>query len=125
MARFELVPVGVGVVLLLAPLLFAVTAPDPVAAAPDQGGGPPAQLPPLLDAVAGRPATVLMGDLNARPGSAELTRPSDRPEPSDRPDRRIDYIWLSGDLAAAGFVATTSPASDHRGVAVTVRPGSG
>jgi hypothetical protein len=119
MARFELVPVGVGVVLLLAPLLFAVTAPDPVAAAPDQGGGPPAQLPPLLDAVAGRPATVLMGDLNARPGSAELTRPS------DRPNRRIDYTWLSGDLAAAGFVATTSPASDHRGVAVTVRPGSG
>jgi hypothetical protein len=28
---------------------------------------------------------------------------------------------LSGDLAAAGFVATTGTASDHRGIAVTVR----
>jgi endonuclease/exonuclease/phosphatase family metal-dependent hydrolase len=98
-----------------------------------------AQLPPLLDAVAGRSATVLMGDLNARPGSAEIALveragltdafaaggggPADELTwPSDRPNRRIDYIWLSGDLAAAGFVATTSTASDHRGVAVTVRP---
>jgi endonuclease/exonuclease/phosphatase family metal-dependent hydrolase len=98
-----------------------------------------AQLPPLLNAVAGRPATVLMGDLNARPGSAEIAlveragltdafaagggRPADELTwPSDRPNRRIDYIWLSGDLAAAGFVATASTASDHRGVAVTVRP---
>jgi endonuclease/exonuclease/phosphatase family metal-dependent hydrolase len=281
MARSELVPVGVGVVLLLAPLLSAVTAPDPVAAAPGQGTGSPrpvrvlsynlhfgfdvrgwsdleataraieasgaevvglqevsrgwyvngstdmlawlqrrlrmpyarfagasdaiwgnavlsrypivagqvlrlpregvplrrnallveldlgagrrlrvavthlhhvdgpdgarvrlAQLPPLLDAVAGRPATVLMGDLNARPGSAEIALveragltdaftsggggPADELTwPSDRPNRRIDYIWLSGDLAAAGFVATTSTASDHRGVAVTVRPAPG
>jgi endonuclease/exonuclease/phosphatase family metal-dependent hydrolase len=41
--------------------------------------------------------------------------------PANRPDRRIDYIWLSPDLAATGFAATTSTASDHRGVAVTVR----
>jgi endonuclease/exonuclease/phosphatase family metal-dependent hydrolase len=97
-----------------------------------------AQVPRLLDAVAGQPATVLMGDLNAEPGSAEVALlrragltdaftaaggPADeRTWPSDRPDRRIDYIWLSGDLAAAGFVATTSTASDHRGIAVTVRP---
>jgi endonuclease/exonuclease/phosphatase family metal-dependent hydrolase len=58
-----------------------------------------------------------MGDLNAEPGSAD-----ERTWPSDRPDRRIDYIWLSGDLAASRFVATTSTASDHRGIAVTVRP---
>jgi endonuclease/exonuclease/phosphatase family metal-dependent hydrolase len=56
------------------------------------------------------------GDLNAEPGSAD-----ERTWPSDRPDRRIDYIWLSGDLAASRFVATTSTASDHRGIAVTVR----
>ena len=43
--------------------------------------------------------------------------------PSDRPERRIDYLWLSADLAASGFAATTSTASDHRGVAVTVRAG--
>lgn len=97
-----------------------------------------AQVPWLLGAVAGRPATVLMGDLNAEPGSAEVALvrragltdaftagggPADELTwPSDRPDRRIDYIWLSGDLAATGFVATTSTASDHRGIAVTVRP---
>jgi endonuclease/exonuclease/phosphatase family metal-dependent hydrolase len=39
----------------------------------------------------------------------------------DRPDRRIDYIWLSAGLEATGFAATTSTASDHRGIAVTVR----
>ncbi|HEX7146420.1 MAG TPA: endonuclease/exonuclease/phosphatase family protein [Actinomycetota bacterium] len=99
-----------------------------------------AQLPRLLEAVAGREATVLMGDLNAEPGSAEIAqlraagltdaftaaggRPADeRTWPSDRPDRRIDYIWLSADLEATAFAATTSTASDHRGIAVTVGPG--
>jgi endonuclease/exonuclease/phosphatase family metal-dependent hydrolase len=97
-----------------------------------------AQLPPLLAWVAGRPATVLAGDLNAEPDSAEigLVRaagladafvagggdPADEPTwPSDRPDRRIDYLWLSGDLAADGFAAAPGTASDHRGIAVTVR----
>ena len=98
-----------------------------------------AQVPRLLELVGGRPATVLMGDLNAEPGSAEIGLlraagltdafaaagggPADAPTwPADRPDRRIDWIWLSGDLAATGFVATTSTASDHRGIAVTVQP---
>jgi endonuclease/exonuclease/phosphatase family metal-dependent hydrolase len=97
-----------------------------------------AQVPRLLELVAGRPATVLMGDLNAEPGSAEtgllaaagLTDaftaagggPADAPTwPADRPDRRIDWIWVSGDLAASGFAATSGTASDHRGIAVTVR----
>jgi endonuclease/exonuclease/phosphatase family metal-dependent hydrolase len=100
-----------------------------------------AQLPRLLELVAGREATVLLGDLNAEPGSAEMARlraagltdafvaaggrPADeRTWPSDRPDRRIDYIWLSADLEASGFAATTSTASDHRGIAVTVSPAS-
>jgi endonuclease/exonuclease/phosphatase family metal-dependent hydrolase len=98
-----------------------------------------AQLPRVLALAAGRPATVVMGDFNAEPGSAEVALlrsagladafasagggPADEPTwPADRPDRRIDYIWLTGDLAATGFVATTSTASDHRGIAVTVRP---
>ena len=97
-----------------------------------------AQVPRLLDAVAGRPATVLMGDLNAEPDSAEIAlvraaglsdaftaggggRADELTWPSDRPDRRIDYIWLSGDLAASGFAAAPGTASDHRGIAVTVR----
>jgi endonuclease/exonuclease/phosphatase family metal-dependent hydrolase len=97
-----------------------------------------AQLPPLLARVAGRPATVLMGDFNAEPGSAEIAlvgaagltdafvaaggAPADELTwPSDRPDRRIDYLWLSRDLAGDGFAAAPGTASDHRGVAVTVR----
>jgi endonuclease/exonuclease/phosphatase family metal-dependent hydrolase len=97
-----------------------------------------AQLPRVLALASGRPATVLMGDFNAEPGSAEVALlraagladafaaggggPADELTwPADRPDRRIDYIWLSGDLAATGFVATTGTASDHRGIAVTVQ----
>jgi endonuclease/exonuclease/phosphatase family metal-dependent hydrolase len=97
-----------------------------------------AQLRPLLERVAGQPATVLMGDFNAEPGSAEIAlvraaglgdafvaggggRADELTWPSDRPDRRIDYIWLSGDLAASGFAAAPGTASDHRGIAVTVR----
>jgi endonuclease/exonuclease/phosphatase family metal-dependent hydrolase len=96
-----------------------------------------AQLPVLLERVAGPEATVLLGDFNAEPGSAEIAqvraagltdaflaaggRPADeRTWPSDRPDRRIDDIWLSPGLEASGFAATASAASDHRGVAVTV-----
>jgi endonuclease/exonuclease/phosphatase family metal-dependent hydrolase len=96
-----------------------------------------AQLPPLLARVAGKPATVLMGDFNAEPDSPEIALvraaglrdaftagggPADELTwPSDRPDRRIDYLWLSGDLAAEGFAAVPGTASDHRGIAVTVR----
>jgi endonuclease/exonuclease/phosphatase family metal-dependent hydrolase len=97
-----------------------------------------AQLPRLLELVVGRPATVLLGDLNAEPGSAEIGlvraagltdafvaggggRADELTWPSDRPERRIDYLWLSPDLAASAFAATDGTASDHRGVAVTVR----
>jgi len=101
-----------------------------------------AQLPRLLELVAGRPATVLVGDFNAEPASAEIAlvrgagltdaflaggggQADEGTWPSDRPDRRIDYLWLSPDLAAAEFAATDGTASDHRGVAVTVRPAAG
>jgi endonuclease/exonuclease/phosphatase family metal-dependent hydrolase len=92
----------------------------------------------LLEGAAGRPATVLLGDLNAEPGSAAIAGlraagladafvaagggPADELTwPADEPDRRIDYLWLSGDLTAGGFAATTTTASDHRGVTVTIR----
>jgi len=101
-----------------------------------------AQLPRLLELVAGRPATVLLGDFNAGPTSAEIARvraagladafvaggggrADELTWPSDRPDRRIDYLWLSPDLAASAFAATDGTASDHRGPAVTVRPAAG
>jgi endonuclease/exonuclease/phosphatase family metal-dependent hydrolase len=101
-----------------------------------------AQLPRLLELAAGRPGTVLLGDFNAEPASAEIALvraagltdafvaggggPADELTwPSGRPERRIDYLWLSPDLAASGFAATDGTASDHRGVAVTVRPAPG
>ena len=67
-----------------------------------------------------RPAA---GGRHGRRVHGRRRRAADAPTwPADRPDRRIDWIWLSGDLAATGFAATTSTASDHRGIAVTVRP---
>jgi len=98
-----------------------------------------AQIPRLLEGVAGRPATVLLGDFNAEPGSREIAllrgagladafqaaggSADDEPTySSDRPERRIDYLWLSRDLRASDFDATTATASDHRGVMVTVAP---
>ncbi|HEU4398120.1 MAG TPA: endonuclease/exonuclease/phosphatase family protein [Actinomycetota bacterium] len=98
-----------------------------------------AQLPRLLEGLAGRRATVLLGDFNAEPGSREIAllrgaglvdafqaagggAEDELTYPSDRPERRIDYLWLSSDLRASGFDATTVTASDHRGVVVTVAP---
>jgi endonuclease/exonuclease/phosphatase family metal-dependent hydrolase len=98
-----------------------------------------AQIPRLLEGVAGRPASVLLGDFNAEPGSREiaLLREAGLTDAfqaagggagdeltwsSDRPERRIDYVWLSPDLRASDFDATTATASDHRGVMVTVAP---
>jgi endonuclease/exonuclease/phosphatase family metal-dependent hydrolase len=98
-----------------------------------------AQIPALLEGVAGRPATVLVGDFNAVPGSQEIAllrqagltdafqatggrRDDELTYSSDRPARRIDYLWLSRDLRASDFDATTSTASDHRGVMATVAP---
>jgi endonuclease/exonuclease/phosphatase family metal-dependent hydrolase len=98
-----------------------------------------AQIPRLLEGVAGRPATVLLGDFNAEPGSREIAllrqagltdafqaagggADDELTYSSDRPERRIDYIWLSRDLRASDFGATTTTASDHRGVMVTVAP---
>jgi endonuclease/exonuclease/phosphatase family metal-dependent hydrolase len=98
-----------------------------------------AQIPLLLEGVAGRPATVLLGDFNAEPGSREIAllreagltdafqaaggaADDELTYSSDRPERRIDYLWLSPDLRASDFDATTATASDHRGVMVTVTP---
>lgn len=82
-----------------------------------------------------RPRTIFMGDLNARPDSSEVAilREGGLKDSfavagtgdgftwdSVKPDRRIDYIWLSPDLSAVDFFIPMSNASDHLGVAVTV-----
>jgi endonuclease/exonuclease/phosphatase family metal-dependent hydrolase len=84
--------------------------------------------------------TVLLGDLNASPGDPEMAALAEAGlkdtfvisgiegningftwTPKD-PHRRIDYIWVSGDLGARDFALTGSIASDHLGLAVTVEP---
>lgn len=82
-----------------------------------------------------RPRTIFLGDLNARPDSKEIAILRDGglldafaaigvgngfTFSSDAPDRRIDYLWLSPDLAASDFFIPVSTASDHYGVAITV-----
>jgi endonuclease/exonuclease/phosphatase family metal-dependent hydrolase len=82
-----------------------------------------------------RERTVLMGDLNATPDAREMTLLKDAglrdafalagqgnglTYSSERPERRIDYIWVSPDLKARDFRVLPGKASDHLGIAVTV-----
>lgn len=93
------------------------------------------QVQALIDTWAKRPATVLLGDLNAWPDSPEmqLARTAGLIDSfaeagtgdgftwrSDAADRRIDYIYHSPDLIARDFAVNASPASDHRAVVVTL-----
>jgi endonuclease/exonuclease/phosphatase family metal-dependent hydrolase len=97
-----------------------------------------AQVPRLLAGWARSPATVVLGDFNATPDSREVAMlraaglrdawsaagspPAEElTYASNRPYERIDYLWLSPDLRASAFTATTTTASDHRGIAVTLQ----
>jgi endonuclease/exonuclease/phosphatase family metal-dependent hydrolase len=97
-----------------------------------------AQVPKLLSGWARAPTTVVMGDFNATPDSREVAMlraaglrdawamagspPAEElTYASNRRYERIDYLWVSPDLRASAFTATTTTASDHRGVAVTVQ----
>jgi endonuclease/exonuclease/phosphatase family metal-dependent hydrolase len=83
------------------------------------------------------PGTVLMGDLNAEPGSPEIEmlRSAGLVEAvaqaglspgytydSVAPYQRIDYVWVSPDLAGGltDVVITSGNASDHRGVTASI-----
>ena len=91
----------------------------------------------ILDYWGGNGRTLIMGDLNAEPGSPEIERlrqagltdaadaTGSSPAytyPATAPNEHIDYIWLSPDLTATDFVIPPPPASDHLGVAVTIGP---
>jgi endonuclease/exonuclease/phosphatase family metal-dependent hydrolase len=93
------------------------------------------QVPPLIVAWNGEPLTVLMGDLNAEPGSPEMRMLSDAglvdvsavigPSPrhtyySADPTQQIDYIWTSRDIGATDFVIPQSTASDHLPLVTTL-----
>jgi endonuclease/exonuclease/phosphatase family metal-dependent hydrolase len=90
-----------------------------------------------LDGWERTPATVIIGDFNSAPDAREVAllrdaglrdawvvaggTPADElTYASNRQYERIDYVWLSPDLRAAAFAATTATASDHRGIMVTL-----
>lgn len=76
-----------------------------------------------------------MGDLNALPDAREIAilrgaglrdafalagQGDGFTYRSDRPYERIDYVWISPDIAAREFKVLPGQASDHLGIAVTV-----
>ncbi|MGQ0548408.1 MAG: endonuclease/exonuclease/phosphatase family protein [Armatimonadota bacterium] len=82
-----------------------------------------------------RARTIVLGDLNATPDAREIAVLRDAglrdafalagsgdgfTYSSTRPERRIDYIWVSPDLNASDFRVLLGQASDHFGIAVTV-----
>lgn len=82
-----------------------------------------------------RPRAVVLGDFNATPEATEievLRRAGLRDTfvlagqgqgftySSTRPERRIDYIFVSPDLLARDFRVLAGTASDHLGIAVTL-----
>ena len=87
-----------------------------------------AQVRAVLNAWAGRPRTVLMGDMNAGPGSPETQMILeagfvDAWTESGQPERpRIDWIFHTPDLMARDVVVIESPASDHPAYAATIGP---
>ena len=102
----------------------------------DQGEHRVPQSKAVLERWDRAPRTVLIGDLNGRPGDPEITMLEDAglldsfvdagakgagfTSPSDRPHQRIDYVWTSSDLKSSYYSSTESQASDHFPVAVTV-----
>ncbi len=87
-----------------------------------------AQLTALLEAWAGRPRTVLVGDMNALPGSPEIQMVLaagflDAWSEAGQPERsRIDYIFHTIDLVTHDVVVIESRASDHPAYAATIAP---
>ncbi len=94
-----------------------------------------AQTAVLLDEWNNAPRTVLLGDLNATPDTPEIqmlvraglvsVTQSLPPAqaftfPSPDPNRQIDYIWTSPDLAVSGLDIPQTTASDHLPIIVTV-----
>ncbi len=82
-----------------------------------------------------RPFTVLLGDLNSEPGSTSMRKLEQAglrdvwllagsgegyTFPSEGPERRIDWIWITPDLAASDAATLGRAASDHLGVAATL-----
>ena len=87
-----------------------------------------AQVPVLIEAWADAPHSVLVGDMNAEPGSPEMQALADaglldawtmagigqgHTFPSDDPVKRIDWIWVTPDLVVVSADIPGTTASDH------------
>ncbi|MDO8562371.1 MAG: endonuclease/exonuclease/phosphatase family protein, partial [Candidatus Limnocylindria bacterium] len=93
------------------------------------------QVRTLLGAWNGRLPAIVVGDLNAPPGSPELKLLADAgfrdlaeqsgavelTFPAGRPTERIDYAWGIGVTAAQAHVVATT-AADHRPLVLNVTP---
>jgi endonuclease/exonuclease/phosphatase family metal-dependent hydrolase len=107
---------------------------------PDGGEIRQQQAQAILDTVQNYPYTLIMGDLNATPDTPEialireagftdiLAGPStgsglaNATFPSLKPERQIDYIWLTPDLTAKAITIPHTLASDHLAIVVTIQP---
>ena len=93
------------------------------------------QVATLLDQWHGQKPAVIMGDMNAYPDMPEIAlfRNAGLKDafveagtgngytfPATAPQHRIDYIWLSADLAVSNVVIPPDTASDHLGVVATL-----
>ena len=91
----------------------------------------------VLEFWGGRNRTVFLGDLNSRPWEepVEMLKRAGLVDaidlagiepgytsPPDAPKKRIDYIWLSGDLGVIDTAIPGSLASDHLPVVSTITP---
>ncbi len=89
----------------------------------------------LVDIAAGRPATIIMGDLNSLPdslaldvmlgaGFVDISRESGVANtftyPSFAADHQIDYIFISPDLSFSEFAIPLTTASDHLPLSATI-----
>jgi endonuclease/exonuclease/phosphatase family metal-dependent hydrolase len=87
-----------------------------------------AQVPVLIEAWGGAPHSVILGDLNAEPGSLEMAMLAEAglidawsvagagpgyTWRADAADQRIDWIWVTPDLLVTGFTIPQTTASDH------------
>ena len=104
----------------------------------DEGHHRVVQVDAILESLATRDQTVILGDLNARPWDPEMTLMREAglhdafvasgtagdgfTANSRDPCQRIDYIWISSDLKARDFSIMQSLASDHFPIAVTIYP---
>ncbi len=87
----------------------------------------------IIDYAQNQPLTLIMGDLNAEPGTPEMllfqeagytnivaNEDTNKTFPSLNPTRQIDYIWITPDLTADLITIPATPASDHLPIAATI-----